>query len=895
MKQSWRTKLGAVSLSVLTLMMGSMAGFFEGLTVLAAESHVTDYSYTIIPLLEPFNEYFYVKTDNPDPSSFRFRDVSSVYYSEAAIDAVTARDDSVFLFADVSYENEATGRVGGGYLFKSFSTDGGQVALQSRIPGRYSWDDTWKDTDITLTLPDLMDETDYLIRTYADQSEFFDNMDAVQNGLRQICLYSGSYIRGTLERTESYWAISDSPYIDQAFYIQSPYSREGNDSLFASVIYPFRYDSVGFPLTMAQVAQRLDSSSAWRWSDDAHYLIHVTCQNETRTYGGSGKGKGQGIDRKDMIRYFSFGDQIPELTLEDSRQLLQAYAALDVPDDLDFDDRLTWKSVWDSVGEGSWVRLLSFAGGAGYAYLYQAGDGSYFNTDDSGDAGGGLYWGGHVGFASDSWVDGRYVDDYENYLPGATFEQHPTSSIILSHVTVPQIRAKAIYVYQPDTDSYDITYEAYSVEETVKTVPFRYDDGKNRWMASYDVFETGCLDADDIYDMVQKGFLDAVYLDMVSLTRKEAEKLRVDRNTNQPPVKGLIYDRTVPAGTPFALTSLSQAEVRLSAVRFVGNGQVKRPAVTVTCQGKVLRENTDYILEYSDKNSRTAGRYTITVRGMGDYYGTVRKAYRIVTPADSLTLKESAVSCQVGESLSLTAVTAPLDAADGITWTSSDQNVVTVSDGVVTGVAKGTATVTAKSINGLTAVCKVSVGLPLRNLSTLSLHTLTLGQRVTVQCLADGGTSPYTYSVYYRRSGASSWTTVQKAKADALVGVTPQTAGNYDIMVIAKDAHGSTVKKTLSLKVNPKLQNTSVLSADTVALGGKIKVRGFARGGDGSYQFAVYYKKVTGSSWSKLRGYSEKNIVYYSPKTAADYVIRVFVKDGTGKVVSKDLILKVTK
>ena len=34
----------------------------------SARKSVTDYSYTVTPLLEPFNEYFFVKTDNPDPA-----------------------------------------------------------------------------------------------------------------------------------------------------------------------------------------------------------------------------------------------------------------------------------------------------------------------------------------------------------------------------------------------------------------------------------------------------------------------------------------------------------------------------------------------------------------------------------------------------------------------------------------------------------------------------------------------------------------------------------------------------------------------------------------------------------------------------------------------------------
>ena len=35
---------------------------------------VAQYSYKITPLLQPFNQFFFVKTDNPNPKSFRFID-----------------------------------------------------------------------------------------------------------------------------------------------------------------------------------------------------------------------------------------------------------------------------------------------------------------------------------------------------------------------------------------------------------------------------------------------------------------------------------------------------------------------------------------------------------------------------------------------------------------------------------------------------------------------------------------------------------------------------------------------------------------------------------------------------------------------------------------------------
>ena len=60
------------------------AGIGVGFTAEAADFTSKDvdalqYTYEIYPLLEPFNEYFYVKTENPHPESFRFSDKDSPY------------------------------------------------------------------------------------------------------------------------------------------------------------------------------------------------------------------------------------------------------------------------------------------------------------------------------------------------------------------------------------------------------------------------------------------------------------------------------------------------------------------------------------------------------------------------------------------------------------------------------------------------------------------------------------------------------------------------------------------------------------------------------------------------------------------------------------------------
>ena len=75
-----------------------------------------------------------------------------------------------------------------------------------------------------------------------------------------------------------------------------------------------------------------------------------------------------------------------------------------------------------------------------------------------------------------------------------------------------------------------------------------------------------------------------------------------------------------------------------------------------------------------------------------------------VTPSVSLDKSEATVAPEA--TTTLTATTVPADAT--VTWTTSDATVATVANGVVTGVAEGTATITATTSNGLTATCGVT-------------------------------------------------------------------------------------------------------------------------------------------------------------------------------------------
>lgn len=455
-------------------------------------------------------------------------------------------NNKIKLYVDVNYEDNQTGRVNGGYIFRSYDTDGGELVLQSKERSV-----SWSDTDIKITIPMVKDTEDYLIDTFATESSFFDNMDAVQQGFNSICLYSGSYIRGELCRDVSFWSLSTSPHRDQSLYIQSPYRRNGSKALFATAIYPFRYDSLGFPSVMGEVAKRLDSSSTYVWNQNNHYLIDVTFNGETRSYGGSGYGKGQGISQDKIKQYFTFGSSGTDISLESVKELLNEYAAIEMDDDVPREDALTWESVCDKVGSGSWVCLTKITGvlgstSKGYTYLYKERDGKYHIYDVL-DNGTELYWFGDLKFLSDAWIDGRYINAWESYVPGAKFEDHPTSNIVLKDVAIPQVKYE--YRYNTDTGKYE--YIINDISEKNQTVTFSYSTSGSVWNANATnvKFDDGCANYSTLLSLVEKGVLDEQYLDVFTLTLGEVNGMEVDKNTNVVPTEYYIYDGTATPGT----------------------------------------------------------------------------------------------------------------------------------------------------------------------------------------------------------------------------------------------------------------------------------------------------------------------------------------------------------
>ena len=73
--------------------------------------------------------------------------------------------------------------------------------------------------------------------------------------------------------------------------------------------------------------------------------------------------------------------------------------------------------------------------------------------------------------------------------------------------------------------------------------------------------------------------------------------------------------------------SISKASVTLSTSTYAYDGKAKKPGVTVKLNGKTLKNGTDYTVSYC--NNTKVGTAKVTIKGKGNYTGSVSKTYSI--------------------------------------------------------------------------------------------------------------------------------------------------------------------------------------------------------------------------------------------------------------------------
>jgi hypothetical protein len=125
--------------------------------------------------------------------------------------------------------------------------------------------------------------------------------------------------------------------------------------------------------------------------------------------------------------------------------------------------------------------------------------------------------------------------------------------------------------------------------------------------------------------------------------------------------------------------------------------------------GGTWEELSADLSKYSDVYVRVYYKGTTAIRALDDI--TLTYDPGVIVNVAGVSLNKNSTSIVEGQTETLTATISPNDATDQIVnWTSSEESVATVSDGVVTAVSPGTSTITVTTNDGgFTATCEVTV------------------------------------------------------------------------------------------------------------------------------------------------------------------------------------------
>ena len=221
------------------------------------------------------------------------------------------------------------------------------------------------------------------------------------------------------------------------------------------------------------------------------------------------------------------------------------------------------------------------------------------------------------------------------------------------------------------------------------------------------------------------------------------------------------------------------------------------------------------IKDYSSSNSvnyksTSLGEYTVRVKCKSSTGLTVQKDIAVSVIKSSLVNKStiSATTVNLGDTVMLkgsaTGGTSPYQyiyyykKPSSSTWTKiKDYSTSTSANIKPARTGKYDVCIKVKDAKGTVEnkYFTVNVKAPLTNKSTVSATTIDLGSTVTLKGSATGGTSPYQYIYYYKKSSTSKWATIKDYSTSTSANIKPASTGKYDVCIKVKDAKNKIEKK----------------------------------------------------------------------------------------------------
>ena len=293
---------------------------------------------------------------------------------------------------------------------------------------------------------------------------------------------------------------------------------------------------------------------------------------------------------------------------------------------------------------------------------------------------------------------------------------------------------------------------------------------------------------------------------------------------------GTIYEKTDNVQISVSVTGVSLDKTEIVLVE--GSSQTLTATVEPTnATNKNVTWSSDHeAIATVDQNgtvtARRGGQATITVTtadGRKTATCTVKVKIQIGEPVQSVGLNKTELALEVGKTGTLEAIVEPSDATNkNVIWSSSNPEVATVDNGVVTTVSAGEAIITVTTEDGgKTATCKVTVNA----LQTVPVTGVTLDKAELTLKEGSTGTLKATVEPQNATNNTVTWSSSNPEFATVDNGVvTAVSAGEATITVTTEDGgKTATCKVTVTPKTVP-VSSIQVQGAASIYVGDTAKL-----------------------------------------------------------------------
>ncbi|MBU5480124.1 leucine-rich repeat protein [Blautia sp. MSJ-19] len=166
-------------------------------------------------------------------------------------------------------------------------------------------------------------------------------------------------------------------------------------------------------------------------------------------------------------------------------------------------------------------------------------------------------------------------------------------------------------------------------------------------------------------------------------------------------------------------------------------------------------------------------------------------------------------------------------------------------------------------------------------------NTVSSGDAVRLWVQASGGSGALQYK-FLICDEKGNWYLLRNYSSDAAITWTPGATGNKTLYCDIKDEKGTTVRKSMNIKITEALGGRMALSTGTsVYAGDSVTIWGAGTGGTGSYQYKFLLLDEASGKWFKIKDYGTQRNVTWTPGASGKKTLYVDIKDGSGKVCRK--------